>query len=88
MPILPAATPVQRRVMKKARPTIHLVEGVQEVVQAFEFEYAQVRQGGGNGGGAHGLALLESSAIWSSSFGCYKRRRESALVYKRLLLDG
>lgn len=42
MPILPAVTPVQRRTAKKARPTTHLVESVQEIVQNFEFEYAQV----------------------------------------------
>jgi len=49
MPILPAVTPVQRRTAKKARSTLHLVESVQEVVQAFEFDYAQVRRGSGDG---------------------------------------
>lgn len=54
MPIVPAVAAVQRRAHKKARPTTHLVESVQEVVQAFEFEYAQVRRGGGgeDGGGS------------------------------------
>lgn len=48
MPIFPAVTPVQRRTAKKARPTTHLVQSVQEVVQQFEFEYAQVRHGSGD----------------------------------------
>lgn len=41
-PVLPAAT-LQRRATKKARATPQLVDTVREVVQAFEFEYAQVR---------------------------------------------
>lgn len=41
-PVLPAAT-VQKRATKKARAAPQLVDTVREVVQAFEFEYAQVR---------------------------------------------
>lgn len=41
-PVLPAAN-IQRRATKKARATPQLVDTVREVVQAFEFEYAQVR---------------------------------------------
>lgn len=41
-PVLPAAI-IQRRATKKARATPQLVDTVREVVQAFEFEYAQVR---------------------------------------------
>lgn len=41
-PVLPTAT-IQRRATKKARATPQLVDTVREVVQAFEFEYAQVR---------------------------------------------
>lgn len=40
--MLPAAI-IQRRATKKARATPQLVDTVREVVQAFEFEYAQVR---------------------------------------------
>jgi len=43
VPILPAATPVQRRTTKKARASVSLVQSVRDVVQAFELEYAQVR---------------------------------------------
>lgn len=39
---MPAAI-IQRRATKKARATPQLVDTVREVVQAFEFEYAQVR---------------------------------------------
>lgn len=41
-PVLPTTT-VQRRATKKARAAPQLVDTVREVVQAFEFEYAQVR---------------------------------------------
>lgn len=48
VPVMPAATPIQRRTAKKskysnARATVHLVDSVREVVQAFELEYSQAR---------------------------------------------
>lgn len=48
VPVMPAATPIQRRTAKKSktantRATVHLVDSVREVVQAFELEYSQAR---------------------------------------------